>query len=68
MENSEQWKLQGKCPLCRKANYCSKECTAHKRSKEAFVNGLIHEMFDEISGGAYSRIMNQSAYNSSFSK
>lgn len=62
MDNTEQWNLQGKCNLCRRVNYCSKECTAHKRAKEAFISGMVQRALDEVSDGAYSKIMNQSRF------
>ena len=30
---SDQWKLEGECGKCRRANYCGKDCSALKRRK-----------------------------------
>lgn len=64
MENnkSNQWELEGNCNICRRKNYCSKPCTRNKRETESFVRGLIAEKMDELSGGAYSKIMENASY------
>lgn len=31
MEKTNQWELDGICNRCRRASYCSKPCTEHKR-------------------------------------
>ena len=41
IEKNEQWKLDGKCPICRRKDYCSKPCTRAKRARENFVRGAI---------------------------
>ena len=30
---SDQWKLEGECGKCRRANYCGRDCSALKRRK-----------------------------------
>lgn len=29
---TDQWKLNGDCKQCRRKNYCSNACSAHKKS------------------------------------
>ena len=33
-DKSEQWKLDGKCHICRRKEYCSKPCKACKSRRE----------------------------------
>ena len=55
MENipvTDQWKLGGDCGKCRRANYCSKDCTATKRRKEQIIEqayrDVLHEKYPEF--------------------
>lgn len=57
IDNSEQWMLNGNCELCRKRNYCSKECIKSKTRRLALVYSWIQKEIDEYTGGAYSGIM-----------
>ena len=41
MDKSEQWKLGGKCSLCRRKKYCGSPCTANKRKGEAFIRNTV---------------------------
>lgn len=41
MDKSEQWKLNGRCALCRRKKYCGKPCTANKRKKEKFLSDAV---------------------------
>ena len=38
---SDQWKLEGKCSLCRKLHYCGKPCRA---TNEAMKRMLMEEI------------------------
>lgn len=40
-ENNEGWLTDGDCSKCRRANYCSKVCTAQKRRKEAIIQQMV---------------------------
>ena len=55
MENipvTDQWKLGGDCSKCRRANYCSKDCTATKRRKDQIIEqayrDVLHEKYPEL--------------------
>jgi radical SAM protein with 4Fe4S-binding SPASM domain len=48
--NSDRWKSDGKCSLCRRKEYCSKPCTAHKRR----VQADIFQTMDSATGGMLS--------------
>ena len=59
---NEQWKLEGKCSICRRNNYCSKPCSKNKRRTHAIIRNSVETAIDDITGGAYSRIMENSFY------
>lgn len=40
-ENNERWLTDGNCTKCRRADYCSKKCSAHKRSLGNFLHDEI---------------------------
>jgi hypothetical protein len=50
---SDQWKLDGRCSLCRKAKYCKKACSARKRGIERIVDGLVCDLFPKILNSRY---------------
>ena len=51
MNNSEQWKLEGNCDICRRSNYCSKPCTvAKKKSNKELYNHVASAMFASLAG------------------
>lgn len=66
MSNSEQWKLDGKCSLCRRKTYCSKPCKAYKNSTKRFIKRAITEAMDEATDGNYSKILNMSEYGEQY--
>lgn len=41
---NEQWLLEGNCAQCRRSSYCSKDCGAVKRRR----NALIRKAYEEI--------------------
>lgn len=41
MDGNDQWKHGGNCNHCRRAKYCKKECSAHKRFMQYVVRQLI---------------------------
>ena len=45
IDNSEQWRLKGQCSICRKKNYCKKQC---KANKETFTAELKAEVIKKI--------------------
>lgn len=59
---NEQWLLEGNCIKCRRKEYCSKPCTKYNRATEAMVNSLVSSKLNEMTGGAYEKIMSHSKY------
>lgn len=45
-EKNEQWKKEGKCSICRRVDYCKKDCTARKRN----IMGIISNRFRRMTG------------------
>lgn len=41
INENEQWQLEGKCDLCRRKNYCKKDCTKKKKRIEKEINSII---------------------------
>lgn len=37
---TEQWRLDGNCLKCRRAEHCGKPCTAQKRRKRAILTDM----------------------------
>lgn len=60
INKNEQWKLEGICNECRRANYCRTSCTRRKRRLNYEMHSLIADKLNEITGGAYGVIMNNS--------
>ena len=56
---NEQWLLDGDCKICRRQNYCQKDCTRRKRAKDAWLRAAVRSAADEVTGGMYSTIMNK---------
>lgn len=51
MENipaSDQWKLEGECSKCRRANYCSKDCSAIKKRKSQIAQQAYFDFMEEM--------------------
>lgn len=47
--NNEQWKSGGDCEQCRRRNYCSKECTEHKKMlNELIATAFTKYMFNKL--------------------
>lgn len=42
-EGKDNWLTNGKCKECRRRDYCSKPCTANKRSTYAFIHNAISD-------------------------
>lgn len=40
-DNSEQWKLEGKCAECRRRNYCHNDCMAKLKRDKYFLDQMI---------------------------
>ena len=53
---NEQWLLNGDCKICRRRNYCKKECTPRKRAQRDWLANAVTGALDEATGGAFSRI------------
>ena len=52
LTDNERWLSDGDCSKCRRANYCSKDCTATKRRKEQIIEqayrDVLHEKYPEL--------------------
>lgn len=59
---NEQWLLNGDCSKCRREKYCHKPCTRHKRETKAMIHSLVSSKLNEITGGAYEKIMENREY------
>ena len=42
----DAWETDGNCEMCRRKDYCSKQCTRNKRR----TNAMIHNMIAEKTG------------------
>lgn len=45
IDESEQWKLDGRCDVCRRKNYCGKKCSRYVDPVKKMVNQYIAEAF-----------------------
>ena len=45
---SEQWKLKGECSKCRRANYCSKDCSAVKKRKTKIAQQAYFDFMEKM--------------------
>ena len=43
---TEQWKTNGDCNKCRRAEYCNKECTARKQASERALRNFAHTVIN----------------------
>lgn len=59
-DKNEQWLLNGDCSICRRKNYCKKECTKYSRNRAAFIKSAIRSAVDEATGGTFSKILENS--------
>lgn len=41
MDNSEQWKIDGDCKICRRDAYCTKPCTLRKNRLDRLMQREI---------------------------
>ncbi len=42
---ADSWKTDGDCEVCRRKDYCSKSCTAHKKAVMDYIRKTIAEKF-----------------------
>ena len=61
-DKNEQWLLNGDCSICRRRNYCKKECTKRARATAAWLRRAVKGALDDVTGGAYSTILNRCDY------
>lgn len=47
METNEQWKDKGDCARCRRANYCTKDCTPRKNRKMDIIRQAYAKVLKE---------------------
>ena len=45
---SDQWKLEGECGKCRRANYCRKDCSALKRRKTKIAQQAYFDFMEKM--------------------
>ena len=55
---SDQWKLEGECSKCRRANYCGRDCSASKRRKTKIAQQAYFDFMEEMEADA-KRILNE---------
>lgn len=48
INNSDQWKLEGKCAECRRRNYCHRDCTAKRQKDQETIKKIVGQAFDLI--------------------
>ena len=52
LTDNERWLSDGDCSKWRRANYCSKDCTATKHRKEQIIEqayrDVLHEKYPEL--------------------
>lgn len=41
INNSEQWKTEGKCAECRRRNYCHNDCMAKRKRDQHFLDQMV---------------------------
>lgn len=47
INDNEQWLSEGKCHLCRRANYCKKDCTAYKKRKNQIIKQAYNDVLEK---------------------
>lgn len=47
INENEQWKLDGQCGKCRRANYCKQDCTALKRRRQNIIRKACADILAE---------------------
>lgn len=45
---TDQWKLNGNCKKCRRAEYCSTKCGANKRANKRLRKALSDAIIDSV--------------------
>lgn len=45
--SEDQWLEEGNCGQCRRANYCTKTCTARKRATDRLVKQAFYDVLEE---------------------
>ena len=45
---TEQWKLNGDCNKCRRAEHCRKKCTANKRAGDRVLKTIANSIIDAV--------------------
>lgn len=48
ISTSDQWKLEGDCSKCRRANYCGRDCSALKRRKTKIAQQAYFDFMEEM--------------------
>lgn len=61
--DNEQWKLEGKCYLCRRKKYCHVSCKANRLAVAAIIRAVMRK---KMSGLSTEDIMKQFSTKGSF--
>lgn len=48
MDIHEQWKLNGDCAMCRREEYCTKQCGAKKRRVKHLKKSISNAIIDSV--------------------
>ena len=56
INNSHQWKLEGKCAECRRQEYCKQKCTAWKKRQDKIVYDVVASLFTITVDGKYGKL------------
>lgn len=62
---NEQWLLYGDCGICRRKNYCKKDCKKRKKrivKREAWIKDVVETAMNKATGGMYGEMLNKTKY------
>lgn len=65
---TDQWKLNGNCDKCRRANYCNKPCTAKKKATKRQLDALKDKMIDSVFPDWEKLSLNKKSFSSNVKK
>lgn len=68
INENEQWKLNGDCSKCRRENYCSKPCSANKKSVDLMIMSAINEKFEKTGINDVMKSINKGGVNNVYFK
>lgn len=59
---NEQWLLYGDCSICRRKNYCKKDCKKRVMKREAWIRNTVETVMNKATGGMYGVMLNKGKY------